>query len=178
MVWIGADEVRGQFAPSGTAAKEGSLGMRLMIWDSLLRNLHPYLWAGAGLGSFEVSFAPITPPGSAGRWDRAHNDYLQLLWETGLIGFTLVLVAVFIFVKRYWWAALRSRGHPLDLFRVGLAVSLLSIALHSLVDFNLQIGANGFLCALLAGLLVALHNHVEEEKARRPVLVGSPDQAS
>ena len=77
-------------------------------------------------------------------------------------------------MRRYWWPAQRSRGHPLDLFRVTLAVSLLSIALHSLVDFNLQIGSNGFLCAVLAGALVALHHYVEVETARRPVLVSPP----
>ncbi len=171
VLWIGADEVKSQLGPVGTASKEGSFGMRVMIWDSLVRNLGPYVWLGAGLGTFEVSFAPVSPPGSTGHWDRAHNDYLQILWEGGLVGLLLVLAAVFTFVKRYWWAALRSRGHPLDLFRVGLAVSLLSIALHSVVDFNLQIGANGFLCALLAGILIALHHFVEDEKARRPVLV-------
>ncbi len=171
VLWIGPDEVKSQFGASSAAAKETSFGLRVMIWNSLLHNLRPYFWTGAGLGTFELSFAPFTPPGSGAHWDRAHNDYLQLLWEAGLIGFLLVLGALLVFVRRYWWPALRSRGHPLDLFRVALAVSLLSIGLHSLVDFNLQIGANAFLCSLLAGALVALHHCVEEETARRPLLV-------
>jgi hypothetical protein len=49
----------------------------------------------------------------------------------------------------------------------------MSIALHSVVDFNLQIGSNAFLCALLTGLLIALHRVVGEGAAERPVLVGN-----
>ncbi|HKQ97196.1 MAG TPA: hypothetical protein VJV75_04910, partial [Candidatus Polarisedimenticolia bacterium] len=38
-------------------------------------------------------------------------------------------------------------------------------ALHSIVDFNLQIGANGFLFALLTGVTVGLHR-VRAERDR------------
>src|SRR5262249_54015145 len=124
VIWIGPEEVRNQFGASGTNAKEASLGLRVMIWNSLLGNLRPYLWAGSGLGTLEASFAPFTPPGSARAWDRAHNDYLQLLWETGVLGFVIVLAIIFVFLRGYWWGALRARGHPLDLFRVGVAVAL------------------------------------------------------
>jgi O-antigen ligase len=123
----------------------------------MLRELPAYVRVGSGLGTFEDSFAPLTPAGATARWDRAHNDYLQLLWETGIPGATLFVVGLWIFIRKFWWPALTGRERPVDFFRAGLAVSLLSIALHSGVDFCLQIGANAFLCALLAGLIVALH---------------------
>ena len=156
ILWIGAGSVAQQMGTYKTVEHEASFRFRVIIWKSLLRNLPDFLWVGSGLGTFEDSFAPFTPPGSAKRWDRAHNDYLQVLWETGIVGLVLTLSGACIFVRRYWWPALKSRGHPLDVFRVGIAVSILSIAIHSLVDFNLQIGSNGFLFALLAGLLVAV----------------------
>jgi len=155
--WIGAEAVKKQMGTYGNLTGEASFRLRAIIWNRVVRELPNYLWVGSGLGTFEDSFAPHTPAGPANRWDRAHNDYLQLLWETGLAGGVLFLSGALIFGVRYWWPALRSFRQPLDLFRVGIAVSLMSIALHSLVDFCLQIGANGFLCALLAGLLVALH---------------------
>src|SRR5438093_1280603 len=153
----GAQAVKKQMGTYGNLTGEASFRLRAIIWNRVVRELPNYLWVGSGLGTFEDSFAPHTPAGPANRWDRAHNDYLQLLWETGLAGGVLFLSGALIFGVRYWWPALRSFRQPLDLFRVGIAVSLMSIALHSLVDFCLQIGANGFLCALLAGLLVALH---------------------
>jgi len=168
---IGADIIAEKIRGSQDFSNEASFRSRLIVWDSVIKNLSGYLWVGAGLGTFEDSFAPYIPTGSSTRWDKAHNDYLQLLWETGVVGSLIVLAGAVLFARRFWWPALMSRGHPLDLMRVGIAVSLTSLALHSLVDFNLQIGANGFLCALLSGLLVGLHRVVQDDQVGRPVLV-------
>lgn len=161
--WIGADIVRHQIGSYGTIEHEASFQSRVIIWRTMLEHGRDFLWLGSGLGTFEESFATYTPPGSAQRWDRAHNDYLQLGWETGLVGLAIFLVAAGVFVRKYWWPALRSRSHPLSLFRLGLAISVLTIALHSLVDFNLQIGSNGFLFAIISGSIVALHDRVEAD---------------
>lgn len=165
--WIGAAVVAerwGQLQDPG----EASLRSRLVVWRTILEASGPFLRTGAGLGAFEVSFAPHTPAGSSARWDQAHNDYLQLLWETGLAGAALFVLLAWTFIARYAWPAMRDHRHPLDVLRAGVAVALLSIALHSCVDFNLQIGANGFLCSLLAGLLVALTRLVPMGAGQRP----------
>ena len=166
--WIGADAVLGKVHSYGTIEREASFGMRAEVWQTMVRHIPDVLWTGTGVGTFEDSFAPVTPPGSARRWDRAHNDFLQFLWETGVAGVAIVAFAVLLIVRRYWLPAVRGREHPLDLFRLALAVSLLSIALHSTLDFNLQIGANGFLFALLVALMVALHRAVEGGAGRGP----------
>jgi O-antigen ligase len=171
IAWIGPDAVMDQLGSYRGLEGEASFRLRVEVWQRMIENLPDFVWLGAGLGGFEESFAPIAPPGSDGRWDRAHNDYLQALWETGIVGTALLLLAIGVFAWRYWWPALRSRAHPLDLPRVGIAVALLSIAIHSVFDFNLQIGANGFLFALLAGLLVALRRAVDQYGRERPQAV-------
>jgi O-antigen ligase len=155
--FIGSGTVIKQLQTYGSLSSETSFQLRAIIWRRVVQELPSYAWLGSGLGTFEDSFGPLTPAGSARRWDRAHNDYLQLLWETGAVGAGLFLVGAALFAKKYWWPALRDYRQPIDIFRVGIAVGLMSIALHSAVDFSLQIGADAFLCALLAGLLVALH---------------------
>ncbi len=166
IAWIGPGIVTRQLATYATLENEASFRLRAMIWKRMIQEMPRYLWVGSGLGTFEESFAPFVPPGTPKRWDKAHNDYLQILWETGIVGGILVLVGLLMFVRRYWWPAFRSRVHPFDILRMGIAVSLLAIAIHSLVDFNLQIGSNGFLCALLAGLMVALDREVGREGPR------------
>ena len=161
IVWIGADILRDQIGGINKVENEATFQSRVVIWRSMLEHGQDFRWFGTGLGTFEESFAAYTPPGSALRWDRAHNDYLQLMWETGVVGLALFLVAAGIFVLRYWWPAVRARSHPMSLFRLGLAISVLTIAIHSLVDFNLQIGSNGFLFALMTGSIVALHDLTE-----------------
>lgn len=175
--WIGADVVNTQIGTYGNMGNEASFQSRAEVWGAIVAHLGPHLWTGSGFGTFEDSFAPFTPPGSTRRWDRAHNDYLQLLWETGIAGAAVFLAAAAIFCRRYWWPALRARGDEESLVRVGLAVSVMAIALHSVVDFNLQIGANGFLFALLAGVTVGLHRvrADRDQPAPMPREVLAPD---
>lgn len=163
--WIGAQAITKQLQTYGNFQEESSFRLRVIIWERIARELPAFAWVGSGLGTFEDSFAPLTPAGSEKRWDKAHNDYLQLVWETGISGGLLFLAACVLFFGSYWWPALRGFTRPVDIFRVGIAVAIMSIALHSVVDFCLQIGANGFLCALLAGILVALH---DDSSSRAP----------
>jgi O-antigen ligase len=162
IAWIGADVVSEQMGTYRTIENEASFRYRTVVWQAMVENIRPFLATGSGLGTFEDSFAPFTPSGSGRRWDRAHNDYLQLLWETGLPGVLIFLLAAGVFVRRYWWPSLRTHESSQSLFRLGVAVSLLTIALHSIVDFNLQIGANGFLFAVLAGVLAGMHGTTRE----------------
>jgi len=175
IAWVGADAVAHQLGTYRDIGNEASFQMRAQIWRSLIRHQSEFLWVGSGLGTFEESFASFTPPGAGKRWDRAHNDYLQLLWETGTAGLLMFFAGAVIFVVRYWWPALRSRRRSLDLFRVGIAMALTSIAIHSAVDFSLQIGANGFLFALLAGVLVAVHRMADVDRPERVIRGGLAD---
>lgn len=156
VAWIGAGTVTKRIRTLGTFESEGTLRYRMVVWRSVIQHVPEYLWVGSGLGTFESSFAPYLPPGSTKRWDKAHNDYLQLLWESGVVGSAIVLIAGVIFIRRYWWPGARGFRDPVGLLGTGMAAALLTIGLHSLVDFNLQIGANAFLCVLVGGLLVAL----------------------
>ena len=85
----------------------------------------------------------------------AHNDYLQLLAETGWMGLTLLLsgfLLVFTAIIRQW----RRRDEPF--VRVtGLAglMAALTMGLHALVDFNLHIPANALLFTGLVALTYA-----------------------
>jgi O-antigen ligase len=156
VVWIGVGVITEHFTTPEGVSNDASFRARALIWTAVIRHMPQFLWTGSGAGTFEESFAPFTPPGMSARWDKAHNDYLQFAWETGVVGIVLFGFVAYRFIRRYAWPAIARHGDSLDLFRVGLAVSLMSLALHSLVDFNLQIGANGFLFVLLAALLVAL----------------------
>jgi O-antigen ligase len=169
MGWIGVGIVRDRFVTQVGIENEASFRSRAVVWRAAAQHFPEFLWVGAGLGAFEDSFSPYTPPGSWARWDKAHNDYVQGAWEVGLVGMALFGWLASVYATRYGWPALRSRGEPLDLFRAGVALGLLSIALHSAVDFSLQIPAIGVLFSVCAGMLVALTRLSHEAPEAVPV---------
>ncbi|UCF67150.1 MAG: O-antigen ligase family protein [Acidobacteriota bacterium] len=104
---------------------------------------------GSGGGTFEWVFALYRNPEIQGRYDYAHNDHLQLLVETGAIGVLLTLapaVLVLLDVLRRRRAARPAFGGTWP-----LAVALLAVVLHEVVDFGLRIPAHALLFGLLAG---------------------------
>jgi O-antigen ligase len=131
---------------------------RPQIWKDSLRIVqdHPL---GIGLGNFARIY-PIYQRSliTDKTVEHAHNDYLQLLAETGWIGFVAILAAFFNFMLK---SAQRIRrlevqSDPLIFFlAVGAFSGLVAIAFHSLLDFNLQIPANCLYAVVLVAVLGA-----------------------
>jgi len=107
---------------------------------------------GWGLGTFPTVYPSYRSFYTNLFVNEAHNDYAQLLVETGLLGFALML---------WFLICLYRNGLPTSRrweFKWDGAVSLAAllgctgILLHSFVDFNLQIPANAALFYVLCGL--------------------------
>lgn len=75
-----------------------SLWVHYMQWWN--ENVNP--WVGSGLGSFEWIGLMLAPSGREARFYLLHNDWLQILFETGWIGLILsVITFSWIAVKLY-----------------------------------------------------------------------------
>ncbi len=137
---------------------------RLDIWRdglSILKD-HPM---GIGLHNFETVFEVYNHAFvSDKKVIYAHNDYLQLLIESGWIGF-FVLVGGFIYfaVKNYnLIRRLDAEADPKRFFMaVGAFSGLVSLAFHSFFDFNLQIPANALYFVVLMAVLSACTAQLE-----------------
>jgi O-antigen ligase len=112
---------------------------------------------GYGGGSFEQAFQLFhAPPLSTDVvWDKAHSSYLTLAAELGLP----MAAAIVMFVGAIGWntAVLlrdRSAGQRVPLAVAGVVIVA---ALHSLVDFSLEIQANAYLFATILGLGFGYH---------------------
>jgi O-antigen ligase len=145
LIFLGKGQVLGRLGDLGP-------GIRLnMTKDCLKMFSHRPVW-GWGLGTF-----PTVYPGYRSFYtnlfvNEAHNDYAQLLVETGLLGFGLML---WFLERLYQYGLPTSRRWEL---RWDGAVSLAAllgctgILFHSFVDFNLQIPANAAMFYVLSGL--------------------------
>jgi O-antigen ligase len=141
--WIGMQQVLQKF--SAARRTEVSVGkraaMRRDTWHIFLD--HPVV--GTGLGTLERVFPPYDSAYDGLVVNHAHNDYLEALAETGILGG--LCCAWFLGVLL--WNSLKgitdlgtSFGPVLNL--AGL-IGCSGILVHSLVDFNLHIPANALL---------------------------------
>ncbi len=149
----GVGPLGGTISELAQSGAEPSYATRWINWQAMLPLIRDHLFLGTGLGTFQQAYAGYYPPGVVGVWYQAHNDYLQILIEVGLAGGLLVAVALWRYGRRIVLPALGPGGERG--VRVGLIMALLSIALHSVVDFNLQVPSNGFLVVVLAAVLAA-----------------------
>ncbi|MGE5204592.1 MAG: O-antigen ligase family protein [Chlamydiota bacterium] len=128
--------------------------MRLAMTKDGLRMFWHKPVLGWGLGTFTTVYPQFRSFYTNLFVNAAHDDYVQVLAETGLIGFA----AVVWFIVEVYRAGLRNLdGWKRDYSgALGLAavVGCTGLLVHSFFDFNLQIPANAcmfyFLCAIAA----------------------------
>ncbi|MGM0583341.1 MAG: O-antigen ligase family protein [Pseudomonadota bacterium] len=117
------------------------------IWDQALERP----WLGHGLGAFHEVFRARVPFEAAfGEWDLAHSSYLENLFELGAPAAAAFYVALGLVAWRLLRGVLTRRRNRLP---ACLALGITATAaLHSLMDFSLQMPAAAALYAALAGI--------------------------
>jgi hypothetical protein len=137
---------------------EGVDAARLCVYGATLSAIQDYWPFGSGLGTF-LDVHPQYRDLSCGlrwAWDRAHNTYLEMLLELGILYPVLLLTglaAVTAILVKGWIKRRRFR-----VFITGTGAMTLMVILHSTVDFSMQIPVvSSFYAALLAtGMTIAL----------------------
>jgi O-antigen ligase len=139
-------------------ALPGDSHSRMEIWRDSLAMIkdHPQ---GIGLRNYGNVFPVYNRSLASDKTvDHAHNDYLQLLIETGWIGFIAMAGAFLTFLVKSA-RRIKKLDYNRDPLRFYLAVGafsgLISMGVHSLVDFNLQIPANCLYFVVLMAVLSA-----------------------
>ena len=93
---------------------------------------------GSGLGTFGTNFSRVTLWNGDLVADAAHNDYLQILCDTGVIG-ALISAGAIVFYFYLALNCLRSEAGFLSGIQLGTLGGITAILIHSLFDFNLHI---------------------------------------
>lgn len=140
------------------AIREPFSDLRWPTWEGTLAVAAEAPFLGVGLGGFEDAFRAHQPVGIWSGYvvDYAHNDYLQLLAETGLAGAVVLvwaLVGLLAFVLGRW--AGRQDPFVRGLVTGGLG-ALAAVLAHSATDFGLHMPANALLVVALGALLPAV----------------------
>jgi O-antigen ligase len=137
----------------GTTAVNADV--RLALYTQVLQMIAARPWTGFGGGSFELAFPlfhqlPVSPDLL---WEKAHNSYLTLWAELGLVAGSIPILLGILALSRCLGglgAARRSWAA-----RTAGAGCLIAAGLHSLVDFSLEIEADALMLLFIVGIASA-----------------------
>jgi putative inorganic carbon (HCO3(-)) transporter len=131
---------------------------RLAHWQAALNMTRANPWLGVGLGSYEVAY----PDYRLINWDEplghAHNYYLNILAEGGIIGLVAYGSVWFLII----WINWQARKHPDMLSRLtatGILGTWAYLSVHSLFD-NLYVNNLFLHIGMILGILGVLYNQV------------------
>jgi O-antigen ligase len=108
---------------------------------------------GAGLNTYGTTTLFYQTIDPTQHYAEAHNDYLQLLAEGGVL-VTVPLAFLLVAVGSMIWRRFRSGADdPLTSWiRLGAVTGIVAIALQEMVDFSLQMPGNAALFTVLAAI--------------------------
>jgi O-antigen ligase len=128
--------------------------------------MQDFPWFGTGLGTYGQSMLVYQTAGREEIYLQAHNDYVQVAAEGGLL---LVVPAAILltYIIRTIWRRMRGGDDSVlsGWLRAGAVAGLVGIAAQSLVEFSLQMPGNAVWFVLLAA--IAMHRPSRSSSARR-----------
>lgn len=170
--WTGADAVLNRVerteitseARRGEGNKETFFQSRGWIWRDTLAMIRANWKTGVGLGAYATAYPIYSRSDGSLLVAQAHNDYLQLLADGGVVGSLLALWFI-IAVGKDFARALGHRDEMMAAMALGCGGGVFALLVHSLFDFNLQLPSN----ALLFLVLVAVIGYISSAAAESRV---------
>ncbi len=138
---------------------------RLAHWQAAVEMATAHPWLGVGLGNYEIAY----PQYRLINWEfplgHAHNYYLNVLAETGIIGLT-AYAGFFLSLVKY---SLRVRQHPdtgSRLIAIGILATWVYLSIHSLTD-NLYVNNVFIHLSVTIGIVCLLNGDIPNRMPTR-----------
>ena len=151
--WLGVRQILERF--SSMQSLEVTVGKRASMRQDAWHIFREHLWTGTGLGTLPIVFPAYETLYDGKIVNHAHNDYLEMLADTGLAGALCCawFLGVLFFVSLRQ-VLINDNSFAAAVHLSGL-VACCGFLVHSLVDFNLHIPGNALLFFLMALLSTA-----------------------
>lgn len=167
LAWISGGALSDHFLDSGGDVSNG-INLRETLWNANERMIGSAPFLGLGLGTFQDAYPMYAAHVFPYIMDKAHNDYLEFAAGLGLPAAISWWVAFSWLVGKFLRAVFtrkKDRIYPL----IGIGATVL-VAVHSLVDFSLQMPAVAVTYAALLGLALAQSYSSRPPRLNGPVI--------
>lgn len=164
--WVGLERVVQRLeqtaiteAGRDASQREETVEQRMAGARYALQMIEARPWLGFGGGTFYAAFPPFKgAEASLLPYDHAHNDYVELAADTGLLGFGFLAAFVLATGVRAWKLVQdRQARHHLGV-AIGALMAISVMLMHSVVDFSLQIPANGLTFTVLLAMVWSMQS--------------------
>ena len=125
---------------------------RVTLVEDSLKMVRQRPLLGWGFGTFPVVYPSFRSFYTDLAVNAAHNDFVELTVETGLVGFALVVAFIFLLYRTGMSRIKHWRHDPGASTALAALVGCTGLAVHSFSDFNLQVPANAALFFALAAI--------------------------
>jgi O-antigen ligase len=127
-------------------AEEG----RWPVYEILVQAITDAPVTGFGLGNFKTVFPLYRDHTVIGYYDRAHNDYLELIFELGIPAAFLFYLSI-LWVVVLCWKGMNRRRQQKIYPTLAVAASVL-VGAHAIIDFSLQMPSISLFYVMILGL--------------------------
>ena len=127
---------------------------RMAHWQAALAMWTDHPWLGVGIGNYEVAYGEYALPLWSDPLGHAHNYYLNIAAESGVLGLAAYLLLWGTALAVAWRATASSAGWAWGI-ALGILGALVHLAVHNLFD-NLFVHGMYLHIAILLGILSSL----------------------
>jgi O-antigen ligase len=148
--WLGIGRALERFASYKTL--EVTEGRRIEMLHGTWRIFLDHPIAGTGFGTLQEVYPPYETMYDGLVVNHSHNDYAELLSDTGVVG-GLCGFAFLTLLAWIGWRNLIGEREVMRLaFHAGALVACFGLCVHAIVDFNFHIPSNALVFLLQAAL--------------------------
>ena len=165
VLWIGASTAIERF--SELKSPEVTLGRRISMARGAAHIFLDHPIIGCGIGTMVDVFPRYETAYDGKLVDHVHNDYMETLAETGILGGLCGAIFLWLLYRESRRNFEAEQGHFSRAMHAGAIVAVSGMLLHSLVDFNLQIPANAMLFLLQSCLAISPPVNSNSQAKRR-----------
>ena len=138
---------------------------RWAIFANTWEGIKTFFPLGTGPGTFPEIYRIFQPIAQSGFVNHAHNDYLELIFETGLLGVFFISYFMYRIISA-WQQVKKVKVREFHYIQIATGLGILVMLLHSILEFNMHDATN----VLFFAVLVSIFLNTRKKKSNRKSL--------